>query len=242
MARARFLMVVGSLVGLLALTGCGGVSVAAPEDGPAKVEPIGDGAVSRVTLSERAAERIGIQTAAVRREAVTRTLKALGEVVAAKGSTNAVEVRVALNASDFARVDHAAVARVLPKPDGETGAVSARLSREEQTAGYGDGAVFYVPDAKEHGLLIGQRPRVHVPLKGSGAMRLTVPYAAVLYDSSGVTWVYTNPEGQAYVRATVKVDYVDGDVAVLEEGPAAGTLVVTVGASELYGAEVGVGE
>jgi len=242
MARAPFLMVVGSLLSLLALTACGEVSVAAPEEEPAKVEPIGDGAISRITLADRAAERIGIQTAAVRSDAVTRTLSALGEVVAAKGSANGVEVRVALNASDFARVDHAAVARVLPNPEGDTGAVSARLLREEQTAGYGDGAVFYGPDAKAEGLLIGQRPRVHVPLKGSGAMRLTVPYAAVLYDSSGATWVYTNPEGQVYLRAAVRVDYVDGEVAVLEEGPAAGTKVVTVGASELYGAEVGVGE
>jgi len=131
---------------------------------------------------------------------------------------------------------------VLPTPEGDTGAMTARLLREEQTAGYGDGAVFYAPDAKEHGLLVGQRPRVQLPLKGSGAVRLTVPYAAVLYDSSGATWVYTNPEGQVFVRAAVKVDYVAGDVAVLEEGPAAGTWVVTVGASELYGAEVGVGE
>jgi hypothetical protein len=242
MTQARFLIIVGSLVSLLALAGCGEVSVAAPQEEPAKVEPIGDGALSRITLTERAAERIGIRTAPVRSEAVSRVLNALGEVVAAKGSTTAVEVRVAMNAGDFNRVDHAATARVLPKPEGDAGAVSARLLREEQAAGYGDGAVYYAPDAKAQGLLIGQRPRVQVPLKGSGSVRLTVPYAAILYDASGRTWVYTNPEGQAYVRAAVKVDYVDGDVAVLEEGPAAGTRIVTVGASELYGAEVGVGE
>jgi hypothetical protein len=35
---------------------------------------------------------------------------------------------------------------------------------------------------------------------------------------------------------------VDGDTAVLTAGPPAGTEVVTGGASELSGAEVGVGE
>ena len=242
MARARHsLLLVGSLVALLGLTACGEVSVAAPAEGPAKVEPIGDGSVSRITLAEKAAKRIGIQTAKVQSQAVTRTLNALGEVVAAKGSATDVEVRVALNASDFNRVDHAATARVLPRADGDGGALNARLLREEQTAGYGDGSVYYALD-KGQILLIGQRPRVQLPLKGSGAIRLTVPYGAVLYDASGRTWVYTNPEGRVYVRASIKVDYIDGDVAVLQEGPAAGTQVVAVGASELYGTEVGVGE
>jgi hypothetical protein len=242
MVRARFLTVVGSLLSLLALTACGEVSVAVPEDEPAKVEPVGDGTVNRITLAEKAAQRIGIEVAAVRREAVSRKLGAIGEVVAVKGSQSRVEVRVALNASDFARIDHAAAARLLPQAEGDAGALNAHLSREEQTAGYGDGAVFYAPDKAAHGLQVGQHPRVQVPLKGSGQIRLTVPYGAVLYDASGATWVYTNPEGRAYVRAAVKVDYVDGEVAVLEEGPAAGTKVVTVGVSELYGAEVGVGE
>ena len=57
MARGRFLMMVGSLIGLLALAACGQVSLAAPEEQPAKVEPIGDSGISRITLAERAAER-----------------------------------------------------------------------------------------------------------------------------------------------------------------------------------------
>jgi AcrB/AcrD/AcrF family len=67
-----------------------------------------------------------------------------------------------------------------------------------------------------------------------------VPYAAVLYDASGATWTYTNPEPLVFVRERVVVEVIQGDQAVLAQGPATGTPVVTVGASELYGTEFGV--
>ena len=37
------------------------------------------------------------------------------------------------------------------------------------------------------------------------------------------------------------VETIEGDVAHISAGPATGTLVVTTGAAELYGAEIGVG-
>jgi len=72
------------------------------------------------------------------------------------------------------------------------------------------------------------------------AARKVMPYAAVLYDASGATWTYTNPEPLVFVREPVTVDAIRGDQAVLSGGPAAGTPVVTVGATELYGTEFGV--
>lgn len=74
-----------------------------------------------------------------------------------------------------------------------------------------------------------------------GASRPVIPYAAVLYDPTGATWAYTNPEGVVFVRAPITVERIEGDIAVLVSGPPAGTLVVTVGAPELWGAETGVG-
>jgi hypothetical protein len=62
----------------------------------------------------------------------------------------------------------------------------------------------------------------------------------VLYDASGDTWTYTNPEPMVYVRAHITVDSIQGDQATLSSGPAAGTQVVGVGAVELYGTEFGV--
>jgi hypothetical protein len=67
--------------------------------------------------------------------------------------------------------------------------------------------------------------------------RLVVPYGAVLYDTKGEAWTFTNPSPLTYVRAKVVVESIDGDRAILAQGPPAGTTVVTVGASELMGAE-----
>jgi hypothetical protein len=75
-----------------------------------------------------------------------------------------------------------------------------------------------------------------------GNLRKVVPYAAVFYDLKGVTWVYTNPEPLTYVRARITIDNIDGESAVLSEGPPTGTTVVTTGSPELYGAEFGVGQ
>jgi hypothetical protein len=69
-----------------------------------------------------------------------------------------------------------------------------------------------------------------------------VPYAAVLYDETGGTWVFTNPKGLEYLRAPIVVDTIVGDDARLTQGPPVGTRVVTVGVAELYGAEQGVGD
>ncbi len=70
---------------------------------------------------------------------------------------------------------------------------------------------------------------------------LVMPYGALLYDAQGGTWTYTSPEPLLFVRAAVTVDAIKGDQVFLTKGPPAGTSVVTVGATELLGAEFGVG-
>ena len=76
--------------------------------------------------------------------------------------------------------------------------------------------------------------------KGAGGA-LEIPYGALLYDASGKTWVYTNPEPRTYIRAAVTVTQIRDNVVQLSSGPPAGTNVVTVGAAELFGAEFGTG-
>jgi hypothetical protein len=76
----------------------------------------------------------------------------------------------------------------------------------------------------------------------AGQQRKVIPYSAVLYDPKGQAWTFTNPQPLVYVRERISVDQISGDMAVLTDGPAAGTTVVTVGAAELYGAELGVGK
>ena len=74
-----------------------------------------------------------------------------------------------------------------------------------------------------------------------GKQRIVVPYASVLYDPDGTTWVYKATGLRTFVRHPITVDLVDGARALLSKGPAAGTRVATVGAQELFGAEHGVG-
>ena len=69
-----------------------------------------------------------------------------------------------------------------------------------------------------------------------------IPYSALLYSADGKTFVYTSPEPMTFVREPVTVDTIDNDVVMLSAGPALGTAVVTVGATELYGLETGIGK
>jgi hypothetical protein len=71
----------------------------------------------------------------------------------------------------------------------------------------------------------------------NGAKRTVIPYAAVIYDTEGATWVYLNPEPLTFVRHPITVDDIKGDQAFLSNALPAGSAVVTVGVAELYGAE-----
>jgi hypothetical protein len=66
----------------------------------------------------------------------------------------------------------------------------------------------------------------------------TIPYAALIYDADGRTWVYTTNGRLSFVRAEVVVDRIDGDRVTLSDGPRPGTNIVTVGAAQVYGTEL----
>ena len=137
----RWLVVVLMLTAVLLLVACGGEESPAKES-PASIEPIAGTEFNRVVLTERAAERIGIET----------------DTIQANGSGTAT------------------------------------------------------------------------------------PYAAVIYGLSGETWLYTMTAPLTYVRAPITIDHIDGEMAILADGPPAGTEVVTVGVAELYGTDTGVGK
>ena len=69
----------------------------------------------------------------------------------------------------------------------------------------------------------------------------TVPYAAVVYDQHGATFVYTSPRPLTFVRSPITVLEIGDDTASLTDGPDAGTEVVIVGTAQLFGAEQGIG-
>jgi hypothetical protein len=72
--------------------------------------------------------------------------------------------------------------------------------------------------------------------------RESVPYSAVIYDAEGHAWVFTSGEALSYVKHPITIDRIEGDTAILTEGPPAETAVVSQGAEELFGVEDGIGE
>jgi hypothetical protein len=71
--------------------------------------------------------------------------------------------------------------------------------------------------------------------------RRIVPYASVLYDLTGKTWVYISADPLTFVRGAVEIDTIKGDNVYLSDGPPAGTKVLAVGVPQVFGAEVQVG-
>jgi len=71
----------------------------------------------------------------------------------------------------------------------------------------------------------------------SGVQQTVIPYASILYDTEGHTWVYESPDPLTYLRTPVQVKSISGDDVVIAPGLPAGTALVTVGAEELFGSE-----
>lgn len=263
----RWVILVVIMIVSLGLSACGRGQATQTKIEPAILEPIGDGEFSRVVLTEKAAERLDIQTIPVREEQIVRTLTVGGQVMVAASSSpgsgessvtqgfSGVLLRVPVSEADMNRVDKSQPAHVLPlRGEAEAPGLMAQAidlstfdDGEDDDAGEAEpdidpdeGVLYYLIDGDKVGLVQGQGVFVELNLSGDGAPRKIVPYAAVLYGVNGETWVYTNPEPLVFVRSPITIDYIDGDLAVLSEGPEAGTAVVTVGAAELFGTETGV--
>jgi len=73
-----------------------------------------------------------------------------------------------------------------------------------------------------------------------GRRAAVIPYSAVLYDNYGHAYTYTRRMPLQYVRRPIVVNRITGNSALLSSGLPAGTRVVSVGAEELYGIELGV--
>jgi hypothetical protein len=227
------------------------ISACSDADTPTKIEPatvehIEGTDFSRVILTPKAAERLGIETAAVREVQVTRKRSPGGEVVPSPAEKVAdvggVWVRVMLNESDLQKVDRSQPALVVAGDDPDAALMATPVETPapggaEQTTG----ALYYVIESAGRELAPGQRVRVETPLSGSGALRKVVPHSAVIYGAHGESWVYTSPEALTYIRHPITIDYIEADLAVLSDGPPVGTEVVTVGVAELFGTEFEVG-
>jgi Cu/Ag efflux pump CusA len=86
-----------------------------------------------------------------------------------------------------------------------------------------------------------QRLAIQTTEVEKAAGQLVVPSSAVIVDTEGHRWVYTNPKPLVFVRHEIGLEREVGGRAYLSSGPPAGTRVVTVGVPELAGVEDGVG-
>lgn len=89
-------------------------------------------------------------------------------------------------------------------------------------------------------VILTEKAAERVGIKTVPVSRDSVPYAAVIYDIEGNTWIYTNPAALTFVRVPIEIDHVEGDTVVLSESLPSDLTVVTVGVAELYGTETGV--
>jgi membrane fusion protein, heavy metal efflux system len=88
----------------------------------------------------------------------------------------------------------------------------------------------------------GERVSVSVPLAGEQE-QIVIPWSAVVQDIYGGSWVYEAASTpRTYIRRRVQVKQVIGDLAVLDQGPPAGTKVVTTAVAEIFGTEFGFGK
>ncbi len=236
------------MIAALGLAACG------QEPTQEKIEPVelvdqGDGR-NLLILTEKAAERLDIQTDTVREELVLVTRSYGGEVTEASAGSGAM-VMVSLTTEEMGMVDADVPALVFPLDDDDaedSDEDEGFMAELDELPGMDDAedngvtTLYYSVKDSKAGLVAGQRLIVEVSLKGDQGPQLVVPVASLLYGLNGETWIYINPDHLQFLRVPVVVNYIIGDMVVLVDGPTAGTKVVTVGVPELYGADTGVGK
>ena len=160
-------------------------------------------------------------------------------------SLDPVWVRVPVYAGDESRINSSLAASIRGLSDfgGASASVTGRPVHGPQTSDPLATSIdlFYEVNNSKGDFRPGQKVSVTLPYKGVQAA-LVVPYAAILYDIHGGTWVYENTAPRVYVRRRVELQRVDGNMAVLQRGPKSGTKIVTAGAAEIFGTEFGGGK
>ena len=102
--------------------------------------------------------------------------------------------------------------------------------------------LFYELKSPEPWIRPGHKVAVTMQLHGNTTYRV-IPWSAVIFDIYGGSWVYERTAPLTYVRQRVEIEFVDKTesvaVAVFLRGPAIDKDIVTDGASEIFGTELG---
>jgi len=101
--------------------------------------------------------------------------------------------------------------------------------------------LYYRIENTDNRFRVGQKVSVRVPMKVSEEYPV-VPYAAIVYDMYGGSWLYVKEAPLTYIRKRISVAYIVDDLAVISRGVTAGEEVVVAGTAELFGTEFGEGK
>ena len=172
---------------------------------------------------------------------VTARRALLGPMVLPGTTPARVRVRVPVYAGELQRIDPAQPAWVsnLGGPKGGPGRTASPIvapPSADPAASSVD--LFFELENEDRRFQLGERVGANLTLKATEDS-LVVPWSSVIIDIQGGTWVYENPAPHRFARHRVQVRRVMGNVAVLASGPAVGASIVTAGAAELFGTEVG---
>jgi hypothetical protein len=119
----------------------------------------------------------------------------------------------------------------------EAGAEGNEPARVEPVEGTDVSRVILTARAAER---LGIRTATVQNGEGRQAELTVMPYSALVYDTNGRAWAYTSPEQLTFVRSRLTIERIEEQNVFLLDGPPPGTSVVTVGAAELYGTELGI--
>ena len=157
--------------------------------------------------------------------------------------TGALWVRVNVFVGELRALRRDAGVRVRPltappsASDAEALPIAGPPTADPGTASYD----LYYALPKDADLRPGERVAVTLSY-GAEERALHVPESAIVRDVSGAAWVYASVGEHAYERRRVEVASVGAEGARVSRGLAEGARIVTTGAVELFGAELGAGK
>ena len=217
------------------------VSLAAAEQARKRAETLNtERAGSGRALDEaRALESL----ARVSLDTALRSRTLLGRSATEMGASARRWIAVALPPGALAQVDPALSARVRPLGARSSNVLTA-VPVQRPSTGLPGGTVEVFFELADSSLLLGQQVEVEISERDGGVghnhdSSLVVPWSAIVFDATGGAWVYEQISNESFSRRRVSVSRVEGDDAFLAAGPSEGTLIVSVGVAELYGAEFG---
>lgn len=175
---------------------------------------------------------------------------AAGEIVAAGAQlfeilgAPALWVRASVYAGEAPRIPAEASARIATigaTVNEETAVVAYPVSAPPSADPIAASVDFYYELPGTTTRRPGERVTVLVATNETTEMAV-VPFSAIVFDTLGGAWVYSEKAEHAYERQRVDISRIEDHFALLAKGPATSTRIVHIGASELFGVEFGVGK